>query len=96
MTGSASTSISIFIRESDNQSNTMVKKEVESPGWANGSTTKSAQFYLPSNTKYDVGLEVEGDVAALGEYVYSDYGTIDSSSLRRVEMTGDIQITPLG
>lgn len=86
-TGSAQTEISIFVEDSS-----FIKETIESPGWANGTTTGTAQFHLDPDVLYTVGVEVRGDVSAIGGYNYSDYGTTGADASSRHVEVNDLTI----
>ncbi|WP_254861487.1 hypothetical protein [Halovivax gelatinilyticus] len=94
MTGDASAEINLFMCESSDREGTMVRKTVENPGTVRGTVTQSAQFYMSNYTSYEFGIEIIGNVSAIGGYTYSDYWT-HHTGRRRVELEESLSLTYL-
>ena len=93
ISGTVDTSINIFVRDEDGNT---FRETVENSGWGPGDTKRSAQFFLSSNTLYDVGIEIAADVTSIGpDFSGSDFQYGSLTRNRKVDLNG-IKIEYLG
>lgn len=91
-----STKISFFIRRTNNPAKTTVKKVVDSPGYANSTTTRNAQFFLARGVQYDVGIELRSSGQQLATAaVFSDYFGPSGGGRRQLDMRSRMRIRSL-
>lgn len=89
--------VKFFVRETARPSTTAVYFPVETPGFVQGSVTKSAQFVIPAGVQHDVGVQLETSVDTIAAaYFYADYfTTVLDLSRRRITLESPIQIESL-